>query len=664
MTVSTTSIKNSYSANGSTTAFAYTFKAFASSEIKVFIRTDSTGAEAQRSEGSGSTNYSVSGVGNAGGGTVTFVTAPASGETVVIRRQTAQTQGTDYVENDPFPAEDHETALDKLTHIVQEVQEELDRSFKVSKTNSITTPEFTDDASTRASKLLGFSSDGNNLEATTGRVSSVTASNVAVDGSGNSQSATVSFNTTSGALALGIPVGSTGATGSTGSTGAAGSDGTDGVGGLLYTFSTTTSDADPGAGVIRLNNGTLGSVSEIYIDDSTAASGNPDVSAFLLTWDDSTQTSDRGQVTITKKSAQQNFATYKISGASTDASGYVKLAVTHVVSNGSFSNSDAVLVSFVRTGNAGSLDDPMTTRGDFITRDSSNATARLAVGSANTVLTSDGTDPSYSQVATAMIADDAVTLAKMAPGTDGNLITYDASGNPAYVATGSAGQVLTSAGAGAPPTFAEAGGGVTEKILEVSAVESDNADYLTIEPTAGFYDSVYDSMWLEGDVIRPDSNDRYLQYQLAYKDTSDVTQYRTSTSRYRDVSTVRLGTGEQHQANTFNTVGTTAGSSVYYFDSKAGNKNMGRVWIDLSWFCNRNIAGIDKTTDDHRPLIHFLIWMGSASNVSNTMWHEGVSHHYDSIGAITNAVKWCGIRFYFSSSAKISGEMRLMGRKQ
>ena len=218
MTVSTTSIKNSYSGNGSTTAFAYTFKAFASSEIKVFIRTDSTGAEAQRSEGSGSTNYSVSGVGNAGGGTVTFVTAPASGETVVIRRQTAQTQGTDYVENDPFPAEDHETALDKLTHIVQEVQEEVDRSFKVSKTNSITTPEFVDDASTRASKLLGFSSDGNTLQATTGRVSSVSVSNVAVSG-GASQAATVSFNDTTGALALGIPVGSTGATGATGAAG-------------------------------------------------------------------------------------------------------------------------------------------------------------------------------------------------------------------------------------------------------------------------------------------------------------------------------------------------------------------------------------------------------------------------------------------------------------
>ena len=55
-----------------------------------------------------------------------------------------------------------------------------------------------------------------------------------------------------------------------------------------------------------------------------------------------------------------------------------------------------------------------------------------------------------------VIPDNAVTLAKMASGTDGNIISYDASGNPVAVATGSAGQVLTSAGAGAPPTFAAA----------------------------------------------------------------------------------------------------------------------------------------------------------------------------------------------------------------
>ena len=50
----------------------------------------------------------------------------------------------------------------------------------------------------------------------------------------------------------------------------------------------------------------------------------------------------------------------------------------------------------------------------------------------------------------------------MAPGTDGNLISYDASGNPVAVATGSSAQVLTSAGAGAPPVFADAAGGGTD----------------------------------------------------------------------------------------------------------------------------------------------------------------------------------------------------------
>jgi len=62
-------------------------------------------------------------------------------------------------------------------------------------------------------------------------------------------------------------------------------------------------------------------------------------------------------------------------------------------------------------------------------------------------------------VTTAKIADNAVTLAKMASGTDGNIISYDASGNPVAVATGNAGQLLTSAGAGAPPTFADAPAG-------------------------------------------------------------------------------------------------------------------------------------------------------------------------------------------------------------
>jgi len=75
-----------------------------------------------------------------------------------------------------------------------------------------------------------------------------------------------------------------------------------------------------------------------------------------------------------------------------------------------------------------------------------------------------GGDPNRSAlpVETADILDDQITLAKLAGGTDGNIISFDASGNPVAIATGSDGEVLTSAGAGAPPAFeAAAGGGIT-----------------------------------------------------------------------------------------------------------------------------------------------------------------------------------------------------------
>ena len=78
--------------NGSTTSFAYAFKIFVSTELQVFIRTNATGAESLKTEGTGSTNYGVSGVGAVGGGNVTFVTAPTAAQTVVIRRKSGRLQ--------------------------------------------------------------------------------------------------------------------------------------------------------------------------------------------------------------------------------------------------------------------------------------------------------------------------------------------------------------------------------------------------------------------------------------------------------------------------------------------------------------------------------------------------------------------------------------------
>ena len=156
MTISTTIIKVSYSGNGTQTVFPYTFKINAEADIQVIIRA-SNGTETVKTL---TTDYSVSGVGSASGGNVTMVTAPSATETIVIRRETTQTQTVDLVENDPFTAETVEGAFDKSVAIAQELQEEVDRSIKLSRTNTMTSTEFTVDAATRANKILAFDANG------------------------------------------------------------------------------------------------------------------------------------------------------------------------------------------------------------------------------------------------------------------------------------------------------------------------------------------------------------------------------------------------------------------------------------------------------------------------------------------------------------------------
>jgi len=158
MTISTTIVKNSYSGNGVTTVFNYNFKILSSSDLKVIIRS-STGTETTKTL---NTHYTLTGVGSAGGGSITFTAGniPASAQTVVLIRDTAQTQSIDYVANDPFPAETHEEGLDKGIILTQELQEEIDRCLKLSKTNTINSTEFTIGSTDRANKILAFDANG------------------------------------------------------------------------------------------------------------------------------------------------------------------------------------------------------------------------------------------------------------------------------------------------------------------------------------------------------------------------------------------------------------------------------------------------------------------------------------------------------------------------
>ena len=158
MTVSSTTVKNSYSGDGSQTTFVYGYKIFADSDIKVIIRS-ATGTETVKTI---TTHYTVTGAGSSSGGNVVFTSGniPTNTETVVLIRDVPQTQAIDYIANDPFPAETHEEGLDRATMTTQQIQEELDRSIKLSRTNTMTSTEFAVGATDRASKVLGFDANG------------------------------------------------------------------------------------------------------------------------------------------------------------------------------------------------------------------------------------------------------------------------------------------------------------------------------------------------------------------------------------------------------------------------------------------------------------------------------------------------------------------------
>lgn len=140
MTISSETTRILYAGNDSTTVFAYPFKIYAAADLIVIVR-DADGIETVQTL---TTHYSVSGAGVATGGNVTMVTAPAATEYLLIMRDAALTQASDYIAGGKFPAETHEDTVDKLTLLMQQLEERLDRSAHIKRTSSLTDIEISD----------------------------------------------------------------------------------------------------------------------------------------------------------------------------------------------------------------------------------------------------------------------------------------------------------------------------------------------------------------------------------------------------------------------------------------------------------------------------------------------------------------------------------------
>lgn len=158
MSVDTTTRKASFTLDGTTDTFDFTFRALSATDIKCVSTTNSTDTILTYT-----TNYTVALNSDGVGGTVTLVSAPSTGTgTLTVYRETTDTQESDYEDYNQFPADTLEEDLDRRTLISQELDETIDRTV----TLGISSPSVTSTAlpTPTADRYIGWDSAGTALE--------------------------------------------------------------------------------------------------------------------------------------------------------------------------------------------------------------------------------------------------------------------------------------------------------------------------------------------------------------------------------------------------------------------------------------------------------------------------------------------------------------------
>lgn len=129
MTISSTTSRNQYTASSGQTNFTYTFKIFDDNDITVLLN-DITLIK--------TTHYTVSGVGDANGGTITLTSGAVAGDIITITRNEPLTQEVDFVEGDDLPSTSLEEGLDRSAIRDQDLQEQINRSLRLKESTNYT----------------------------------------------------------------------------------------------------------------------------------------------------------------------------------------------------------------------------------------------------------------------------------------------------------------------------------------------------------------------------------------------------------------------------------------------------------------------------------------------------------------------------------------------
>ena len=147
---------------GSTPNFTFNAPVDSVDALEVFTLVLATGVQTKQTRGgSGTYDYTVTINSATKFATITLNNNLPTTHRIVILRDVAITQQVDYVEGDPFPAETHEGALDKLTTIATMLSEQVDRSLKVVESSATTGLTMTELV---ANKALVVNSAGTGVE--------------------------------------------------------------------------------------------------------------------------------------------------------------------------------------------------------------------------------------------------------------------------------------------------------------------------------------------------------------------------------------------------------------------------------------------------------------------------------------------------------------------
>ena len=344
--------------NGSKVAFTFDFKTPAAGDLEVY-EVDGTTLVATLL--TITTHYTVALNTATEGGTVTYVTAPASGKNSFIKRVMDLDQQTDVPTEGNIPEASLNNEYDKSRMIDIQQQDELDRCLKFATTSTLsnfTVPEDTS-AANRANKTIAYDTAGTAL--TLGQsigtykgdwatatsylirdlVKDTSNNNIYIANEAHTSTGSQPISSNADVAKWDLLVDTATLTDASEATS------------IKFTFDNSTSMADPGTGDLRFDNATVGSVTNIAVDATSADTGNPDISAYIADLTSGSNVAHEGYIVIKKGSTPATFAVFSITGVVVDNTGWLQIPVTHVASAGAWTAADNMYLTFSRSGNRG-----------------------------------------------------------------------------------------------------------------------------------------------------------------------------------------------------------------------------------------------------------------------------------------------------------------------